>query len=164
MKKVYISYTYSRSPMLEHKNNLEIAYRDEIEFICHNPEQAYNPRKVETADAVIFYQDDNLRGNVIGKGMYTELMKSIGKKPCYSLMRIGYKIVFSRIIHARLDLINNGESWSDYATVNYDLDTLLSFKVTELYPVNYISDNFIKGFNDGILNTHKTSDLLIKIL
>jgi len=164
MKKVYISYTDSRAPMLEHKNNLEIAYRDEIEFISHTPGEVYNPRKVETADAVIFYQYEDLRGNIIGKGMYTELMKSIGKKPCYSLMRIGYKIVFSKIIHARLDLINNGESWSDYATVNYDLDTLLSFKVTELYPVNYISDEFIKDLNLGTNASKELSDLLIKIL
>lgn len=164
MKKVYISYTDSRAPMLEHKSNLEIAYRDQIEFISHTPGEIYDPRKVETADAVIFYQDEDLRGNIIGKGMYTEFMKSIGKKPCYSLIRIGYKIVFSRIIHARLDLINNGESWSDYATVNYDLDTLLSFKVTELYPVNYISDEFIKDLNIRTNACKELSDLLIKIL
>jgi hypothetical protein len=164
MKKVYLSHTGAKEPMLKHKRNLEIAYRDEIEFISHTPGESYSPDKIEIADAVIFYQDGNLRSNIIGKGMYTEIMKSIGKKPCYRLARIGYEIVFSRIIHARLDLINNGESWSDYATVNYDLNTLLSFKATELYPVNYISDKFLKVLNIKTTACKELSDLLIKIL
>lgn len=162
MKKVYISYTGSKLDLVEIQHNLEVAYREEIEFRSHEPGTEYDPDILINSDAVIFYKDYDVP--LIGKGMHDQMIYSHDvKKPCYILINVKGNLHFGKIYEANLTIVDPND-WKNYARLHFDAKVYFRVPRDSFFPVNFISQKFLKDLNPRTNESKELSDLLIKIL